>query len=46
MEVAVVERLEAIDAAPLRQRLVARPSVDVPAVSHVSILTAVQGDSP
>ncbi|MDP7070153.1 MAG: hypothetical protein QF561_02265 [Phycisphaerales bacterium] len=46
MEVAVVERLEAIDAAPLRQRLVARPSVDVPAVSHVSILTAVQEDSP
>ncbi len=46
LEVAVVERLEAIDAAPLRQRLVARPAVDVPAVSQVSILTAVEEAAP
>jgi hypothetical protein len=39
LEVGLVERVEAIDEAPLRQRVVARPVVDAPAVSQVAILS-------
>ncbi len=39
LEVATVEGVESIDAAPLRQRLLARPAVDAPAVSRVAILS-------
>jgi hypothetical protein len=39
LEVATVERVETIDAAPLRKRLIARPAVDAPAVSQVAILS-------
>ena len=40
LEVATVERVEPIDAAPLRNRVIARPSVDAPAVSQIAILSA------
>ncbi|HCA38048.1 MAG TPA: hypothetical protein DEO92_00015 [Phycisphaerales bacterium] len=39
LEVAIVEHVQAIDEAPLRQRLIARPAVDAPAVSQVAILS-------
>ncbi len=39
LEVAIVERVQAIDEAPLRHRLIARPAVDAPAVSQVAILS-------
>lgn len=39
LEVGLVERVEAIDEAPLRQRVVVRPIVDAPAVSQVAILS-------
>ena len=42
LEVATVERVESIDEAPLRQRLLARPAVDAPAVSQVAILSGAQ----
>lgn len=39
LEVATVERVETIDDAPLRRRLIARPAVDAPAISQVAILS-------
>ena len=44
LEVAVVVGIEALDDAPLRQRIIARPAVDAPAVSRVSILSASELD--
>ena len=37
-QVAVVDRVESFDEAPLRQKLTARPAVDAPAVSRVLVL--------
>jgi len=44
LEVAVVVGIEALDDAPLRQRIIARPAVDAPAVSRVSVLSASEQD--
>jgi hypothetical protein len=44
LEVAVVVSIEALDDAPLRQRIIARPAVDAPAISRVSVLSAREQD--
>jgi hypothetical protein len=45
--IAIVVGIEALDEAPLRQRIIARPAVDAPAVSRVSLLSASkQGEVP
>jgi hypothetical protein len=44
LEVGLVERVETIDEAPLRQRVVVRPVVDAPAVSKVAILSGSTSD--
>lgn len=45
--IAIVVDIEALDEAPLRQRIIARPAVDAPAVSRVSLLSASkQGEVP
>jgi hypothetical protein len=46
MDVAVVVRIESLDEAPLRQRIIARPAVDAPAVSRVVVLSANGEASP
>ncbi len=45
MEVAVVEASHRLDDAPLRQRVVARPAVDGPAVARVVVLSAEEGQT-
>ena len=44
LEIAVVIGIESLDEAPLRQRIIARPAVDAPAVSRVSVLSASKED--
>jgi hypothetical protein len=44
LEVAVVVGIEALDDAPIRQRIISRPAVDAPAVSRVSVLSASEQD--